>query len=113
MDHFESEIKRAKRTNYIIFGFFAGLIENCEHERGMLATLGSDTSRYCFERFQEGGFDDLYGQIMAYVCSEILDARGVTPVENWSFQQSGQDWFDAFTRQNPEWQTLIPSETVH
>lgn len=25
MDHFEPEIKRAKRTNYIIFGFFAGL----------------------------------------------------------------------------------------
>lgn len=25
MDHFETEIKRAKRTNYIIFGFVAGL----------------------------------------------------------------------------------------
>ena len=90
---------------------FAGLMDNCEYEREMLAALGSDTIRYCFERFQEGGYDDLYGQIMAYVCSEILDARGVKPVENWSFQQSGQDWFDAFTRQNPEWQTLIPSET--
>ena len=91
---------------------FSDLMISCEHEREMLSALGKDTIRYCFERFQEGGHDDLYGPIMAYVCSEILDARGVKAVKNWSFQQSGQDWFDAFTQQNPEWQTLIPSETV-
>ena len=77
----------------------------------MLSALGTDTIRYCFERFQEGGHDDLYGQIMAYVCSEILEARGVKPIKDWSFQQSGQDWFDAFTNQYPQWQELIPSDT--
>lgn len=48
---------------------------------------------------------------MAYVCSEILEARGVKPIKDWSFQQSGQDWFDAFTNQYPQWQELIPSDT--
>ena len=93
-------------------GGFSDLMISSEHEREILSALGTDTIRYCFERFQEGGHDDLYGQIMAYVCSEILDARGVKAVKNWSFQRSGQDWFGAFTQQNPEWQTLIPSETV-
>lgn len=90
---------------------FSDLMIACEHERKMLSAMGADTLRYCFTKFQEGGHDDLYGQIMAYVCSEILEARGVKTVKNWSFQQSGQDWFDAFTQQNTEWQTLIPSES--
>ena len=87
------------------------LMISCEHDRKMLSAIGTDTVRYCFERFQEGGHDDLYGQIMAYVCSEILEARGVKPIKDWSFQQSGQDWFDAFTNQYPQWQELIPSDT--
>ena len=89
----------------------ADLMISCEHDRKMLSAIGTDTVRYCFERFQEGGHDDLYGQIMAYVCSEILEARGVKPIKDWSFQQSGQDWFDAFTNQYPQWQELIPSDT--
>lgn len=92
---------------------FSDLMISSEHEREILSALGTDTIRYCFERFQEGGHDDLYGQIMAYVCSEILDARGVKAVKNWSFQRSGQDWFGAFTQLNPEWQNLIPSETAN
>lgn len=94
-------------------GGFSDLMISSEHEREILSALGTDTIRYCFERFQEGGHDDLYGQIMAYVCSEILDARGVKAVKNWSFQRSGQDWFDAVTQLNPEWQNLIPSETAN
>ena len=90
---------------------FSDLMISCEHDRKMLSAIGTDTIRYCFERFQEGGHDDLYGQIMAYVCSEILEARGVKPIKDWSFQQSGQDWFDAFTNQYPQWQELIPSDT--
>ena len=90
---------------------FSDLMISCEHDRKMLSAIGTDTVRYCFERFQEGGHDDLYGQIMAYVCSEILEARGVKPIKDWSFQQSGQDWFDAFTNQYPQWQELIPSDT--
>ena len=89
----------------------ADLMISCEHDRKMLSAIGTDTVRYCFERFQEGGHDDLYGQIMAYVCSEILEARGVKPIKDWSFQQSGQDWFDAFSNQYPQWQELIPSDT--
>ena len=89
----------------------ADLMISCEHDRKMLSAIGTDTVRYCFERLQEGGHDDLYGQIMAYVCSEILEARGVKPIKDWSFQQSGQDWFDAFTNQYPQWQELIPSDT--
>ena len=87
---------------------FSDLMISCEHNRKMLSAIGTDTVRYCFERFQEGGHDNLYGQIMAYVCSEILEARGVRPIKDWSFQQSGQDWFDAFTNQYPQWQELIP-----
>lgn len=90
---------------------FSDLMISCKHEREVLSAMGTDTIRYCFVRFQEGGYDDLYGQIMAYVCSEILDARGVKTVNNWSFQRSGQDWFEAFIQQNPEWQNLIPLET--
>ena len=90
---------------------FSDLMISCEHDRKMLSAIGTDTVRFCFERFQEGGHDDLYGQIMAYVCSEILEARGVKPIKDWSFQQSGQDWFDAFTNQYPQWQELIPSDT--
>lgn len=89
----------------------ADLMISCKHDRKMLSAIGNDTIRYCFERFQEGGHDDLYGQIMAYVCSEILEARGVKPIKDWSFQQSGQDWFDAFSNQYPQWQELIPSDT--
>ena len=90
---------------------FSDLMISCEHDRKMLSAIGTDTVRYCFERLQEGGHDDLYGQIMAYVCSEILEARGVKPIKDWSFQQSGQGWFDAFTNQYPQWQELVPSDT--
>lgn len=74
---------------------FGSLMEGCKEEREMLAALGIDTLKYCFTRFLEGGNDTLYGQIMAYVCSEIMENLGEPPLENWSFQQSGQDWFRA------------------
>lgn len=74
---------------------FGSLMEGCKEERAMLSALGADTLKYCFAKFLEGGNDALYGQIMAYVCSEIMAEMGEPPLDNWSFQQSGQDWFRA------------------
>ncbi len=72
---------------------FGSLMEACKSEREMLSALGTDTLKYCFSRFLEGGNDMLYGQIMAFVCSEIMEDMGEPTLDNWSFQQSGQDWF--------------------
>lgn len=76
---------------------FGPLMEACTESREMLSALGTDTLKYCFSRFLEGGNDTLYGQIMAFVSSEIMEDLGEPPLENWSFQRSGQDWFNAFT----------------
>ena len=32
---------------------------------------------------------------------------GQKPVEGWSWQRSGQDWFDAFTQDTPNWQQFL------
>lgn len=74
---------------------FESLMEDCKADREMLAALGTDTLKYCFTKFLEGGNDTLYGQIMAFVSSEIMEELGEPPLDNWSFQQSGQDWFRA------------------
>lgn len=81
---------------------FGPLMEACKAEREMLSALGTDTLKYCFSRFLEGGNDMLYGQIMAFVSSEIMEDLGEPPLENWSFQQSGQDWFRAIKDQARE-----------
>lgn len=75
--------------------YFGDLMEACDTQRTMLGSLGTDTLKYCFSKLLEGGNDMLYGQIMAYVCSEIMEDMGEPPLDNWSFQQSGQDWFRA------------------
>lgn len=81
---------------------FGSLMEGCKEEREMLAALGIDTLKYCFTKFLEGGNDTPYGQIMAFVSSEIMEDMGEPPLDNWSFQQSGQDWFRAIKYQARE-----------
>lgn len=76
---------------------FAQLMQMSERQREILAYYGTDTLAYCLELFDSGGQDDLKGQVMAYVCSEILDSMGVDPIKDWSWQKSGQDWFNAVT----------------
>lgn len=81
---------------------FGEQMEACNVHRGMLSALGADTLKFCFNRFLQGGNEMLYGQIMAYVCSDIMEDMGETPLKNWSFQQSGQDWFRAIKNQARE-----------
>lgn len=75
---------------------FADLMESCNTQISMLRACGTDTLKYCFQKFLSGGQEDLYGQTMAYVCNEIMESMGETGLENWSYQRSGQDWFKAF-----------------
>ena len=86
---------------------FADLMTMCETQREILSYYGRDTLVYCFNQFGEGNQDDLRGQVMAYVCSDILESMGQKPVEGWSWQRSGQDWFDAFTQDTPNWQQFL------
>lgn len=86
---------------------FADLMTMCETQREILSYYGRDTLVCCFNQFGEGNQDDLRGQVMAYVCSDILESMGQKPIEGWSWQRSGQDWFDAFTQDTPNWQQFI------
>ena len=86
---------------------FVDLMTMCETQREILSYYGRDTLVYCFNQFGEGNQDDLRGQVMAYVCSDILESMGQKPIEGWSWQRSGQDWFDAFTQDTPNWQQFL------
>ena len=86
---------------------FDDLMVMCELQREILEYYGSDTLQYCFNFFLKGDQSDLYGQVMAYVCSEILESMGQKQIEGWSRQRSGQDWFDAFTQDTPNWQQFL------
>lgn len=86
---------------------FADLMTMCETQREILSYYGRDTLVCCFNQFGEGNQDDLRGQVMAYVCSDILESMGQKPIEGWSWQRSGQDWFDAFTQDTPNWQQFL------
>ena len=86
---------------------FADLMTMCETQREILGYYSTDTLEYCFIQFQKGNQNDLRGQVMAYVCSDILESMGQKPVEGWSWQRSGQDWFDAFTQDTPNWQQFL------
>ena len=60
-----------------------------------LTYYGQHTLRYCFERFLQGGQNDLVGHIMALVCQDIMLGWG----EGYAIDgvmMTGQDWFDAF-----------------
>ena len=82
-------------------GSFDDLMLMCELQRELLSYYGTDTLRYCFGQFQKRNQNDLRGQVMAYVCDDILESMGENPLEDWSWQKSGQDWFDTFTQSNP------------
>ena len=82
---------------------FADLMTMCELQREILGYYGTDTLDYCFGFFENGNQDNLRGQVMAYVCSEILEAMGQNPIEGWSWQRSGQDWFDAYSQSTKEY----------
>ena len=86
---------------------FADLMTMCETQREILSYYGRDTLVYCFNQFGEGNQDDLRGQVMAYVCSDILESMGQKPIERWSWQRSGQDWFNTFTQDTPNWQQYL------
>lgn len=86
---------------------FADLMTMCELQREILGYYSSDTLEYCFNQFANGNQNNLRGQVMAYVCSDILESMGQKPVEGWSWQRSGQDWFDAFTQDTPNWQQFL------
>ena len=86
---------------------FADLMTMCETQREILSYYGRDTLVYCFNQFGEGNQDDLRGQVMAYVCSDILESMGQKPIEGWSWQHSGQDWFNTFTQDTPNWQQYL------
>ena len=86
---------------------FADLMTMCELQREILGYYSTDTLEYCFIQFQNGNQNDLRGQVMAYVCSDILESMGQKPVEGWSWQRSGQDWFEAFTQDTPNWQQFL------
>lgn len=60
-----------------------------------LTYYGKHTLQYCFERFLQGGQEDLRGHIMALVCQDIMLGWG----EGYPMDQvlmTGQDWFDEF-----------------
>ena len=86
---------------------FADLMTMCETQREILSYYGRDTLVYCFNQFGEGNQDDLRGQVMAYVCSDILESMGQKPIEGWSWQRSGQDWFNTVTQDTPNWQQYL------
>lgn len=86
---------------------FADLMTMCETQREILSYYGRDTLVYCFNQFGERNQDDLRGQVMAYVCSDILESMGQKPIEGWSWQRSGQDWFNTFTQDTPNWQQYL------
>ena len=75
---------------------FGGLMEGCANQRAILAAYGTDTLEYCFSEFLRTTQEGIRGQAMAYVCNEIMESMGEQGLEGWSYQQSGQDWFDAF-----------------
>ena len=88
-------------------GNFDDLMLMCELQREILGYYSTDTLEYCFNQFENGNQNDLRGQVMAYVCSDILESMGQKPVEGWSWQRSGQDWFDTFTKDTPNWQQFL------
>lgn len=73
------------------------LMEMCEVQQELLCYYGTDTLQFCFTQFLKGNQNNLRGQVMAYVCSDIMESMGEEPIEGWSWQQSGQDWFHAFS----------------
>ena len=81
-------------------GSFDDLMVMCELQREILGYYGTDTLEYCFTLFENGNQNDLRGQVMAYVCSDILDSIGQDPLEGWSWQRSGQDWYDNYLEHN-------------
>ena len=79
---------------------FADLMSMCELQREILEYYSTDTLEYCFNQFENGNQDDLRGQVMAYVCSDILESMGQKQIEGWSWQRSGQDWYDNYLEHN-------------
>lgn len=74
---------------------FEVLMDNCTQQRDMLASYGTDTLNYCFSEFIHGGQADLRGQVMAYVCQEIMEDMGEALLIDPQ-PENGQAWFDAF-----------------
>lgn len=72
------------------------LMQMCKLQRELLAYYGRDTIRYCFNAFLQGQENDLRGQVMAYLCSEIMDSMGEPLSENWSQPQLGKSWFETY-----------------
>lgn len=81
-------------------GSFDDLMVMCELQREILGYYSTDTLEYCFNQFENGNQNDLRGQVMAYVCSDILESMGQKPTEGWSWQRSGQDWYDNYLEHN-------------
>ena len=93
---------------------FADLMTMCEIQREILGYYGTDTLAYCFARFEYGNQNGLDGQVMAYVCNEILESQGLYQIEGWSWQRSGQDWYDFYRSLYPQndWAITMEAENV-
>ncbi|MBO4938901.1 MAG: M56 family metallopeptidase [Oscillospiraceae bacterium] len=79
---------------------FVDLMTMCELQREILGYYSTNTLEYCFNQFENGNQNDLRGQVMAYVCSDILESMGQKQIEGWSWQRSGQDWYDNYLEHN-------------
>ncbi|MCH5345013.1 MAG: transcriptional regulator [Acetatifactor sp.] len=58
-----------------------------------LLFYGEYTLRYCFDRFDHGNETGLNGKIMAIVCEELLQTKGMGPADAGT-AETGQFWYD-------------------
>lgn len=58
-----------------------------------LLFYGEYTLRYCFDRFDHGNETGLDGKIMAIVCEELLQTKGMGPADAGTVE-TGQFWYD-------------------
>ncbi len=58
-----------------------------------LIKYGEYTLSYCLNQFDRGGETDLNGKIMAFLCEELLQTRGILPLDA-ADAVTGQLWYD-------------------
>lgn len=78
---------------------FSDLMLMCELQRDLLSYYGSDTLKYCFGVFLQGQDNAFRGQVMAYVCSEIINSMGEQLTEERPIPQLDENWFDVYAQQ--------------
>lgn len=63
-----------------------------------LVDYGSDTLRYCFCAFQNGGQDDRLAQVMTKLCITIMERRS-EEYASFELELYGQSWFRIFRQE--------------